>query len=147
MRSGSTRCANWWNWASPGSGWDWNRRARVTPSYTARTRLSSRANCAVTASSCWARRSSAWSTTRPRISRICRTTLEGWKRYKADSDTRVRARFAWEARSLRDGYAAALWAMERHLRHSNPEVAGRVRALRQEVAAEFGFGSRVIGGL
>ena len=48
----------------------------------------------------------------PSIYRICRTTLEGWLRYKNDPDPRVRARFAWEARSLRDGYAAALWAME-----------------------------------
>ncbi len=52
----------------------------------------------------------------PSIYRICRTTLEGWLRYKNDPDARVRARFAFEARSLRDGYAAALWAMERHLR-------------------------------
>ena len=33
--------------------------------------------------------------------------LEGWLRYKDDPDARVRARFAWEAKSLRDGYAAA----------------------------------------
>src|SRR5204863_27701 len=38
----------------------------------------------------------------PSIYRICRTTLEGWRRYKNDPDMRVRARFAWEARSLRD---------------------------------------------
>src|SRR5439155_22782019 len=59
----------------------------------------------------------------PSIYRICRTTLEGWKRYKNDADARVRARFAREARSLRDGYAAALWAMERHLAGANPAVA------------------------
>jgi hypothetical protein len=80
----------------------------------------------------------------PSIYRICRTTLEGWKRYKNDADARVRARFAWEARSLRDGYAAALWAMEHHLRQSNREVADRVRALRKEVAAEFGLVSRLV---
>ena len=55
----------------------------------------------------------------PSIYRICRTTLEGWRRYKNDPDPRVRARFAWEARSLSDGYAAALWAMEKHLRKTN----------------------------
>ncbi|HXK04049.1 MAG TPA: radical SAM protein [Verrucomicrobiae bacterium] len=80
----------------------------------------------------------------PSIYRICRTTLEGWKRYKNDADARVRARFAWEARSLRDGYAAALWAMERHLGKTNAAVAERVRALRKEVAAEFGLLSRVV---
>ena len=44
----------------------------------------------------------------PSLYRICRTTLEGWQRYKNDADARVRARFAWEARALNDGYAAAL---------------------------------------
>ena len=34
----------------------------------------------------------------PSIYRICRTTLDGWRRYKNDPDPRVRARFAWEAR-------------------------------------------------
>src|SRR3954453_18645901 len=72
----------------------------------------------------------------PSIYRICRTTFEGSRRYKNDADPRVRARFTWEARSLRDGYAAALWAMERHMRKSNPAVAAKVHALRQEVAAE-----------
>ena len=61
----------------------------------------------------------------PSIYRICRTTLEGWRRYKNDADPRVRARFAWEARALRGGYAAALWAMEKHLRRTNP--GGRAR--------------------
>ena len=30
--SASTPCGNWWNWAFPGSGWAWNRRAPPTPS-------------------------------------------------------------------------------------------------------------------
>jgi hypothetical protein len=80
----------------------------------------------------------------PSIYRICRTTLEGWKRYKYDADARVQARFAWESRSLATGYAAALWAIERHLRKSNPTVAAKVRALREEVGAEFGLMSRVV---
>jgi radical SAM superfamily enzyme YgiQ (UPF0313 family) len=80
----------------------------------------------------------------PSIYRICRTTLEGWKRYKNDADARVRARFTWEARSLATGYGAALWAMERHLRKSNPDVAAKVHALRQEVAGEFGLMSRLV---
>ncbi|HTX39564.1 MAG TPA: B12-binding domain-containing radical SAM protein [Bryobacteraceae bacterium] len=80
----------------------------------------------------------------PSIYRICRTTLEGWRRYHNDPDPRVRARFAWEARSLRDGYAAALWAMERYLRGANSAVADRIRALRKEIGREFGLMSRVI---
>ena len=80
----------------------------------------------------------------PSIYRICRTTLNGWLRYKNDPDPRVRARFAWEARSLKDGYAAALWAMEKYLRHSNPVVSGKIHALRQDVGREFGWVSRLV---
>ncbi len=81
----------------------------------------------------------------PSIYRICRTTLEGWLRYKDDPDARVRARFAREARSLRDGYAAALWAMEHHLATTNAAVAEKIRVLREEVGREFGLFSRVLG--
>jgi radical SAM superfamily enzyme YgiQ (UPF0313 family) len=80
----------------------------------------------------------------PSIYRICRTTLEGWRRYKDDADLRVRARFHWEARALRDGYAAALWAMEKHLGRENAAVAAKVRAVRQEIAHEFGFVSSLV---
>jgi hypothetical protein len=83
----------------------------------------------------------------PSIYRICRTTLNGWLRYKNDPDARVRARFAWEARSLKDGYAAALWAMEKHLRHKNPAVSGRIHDLRMAVGHEFGLLSRVVTNL
>jgi hypothetical protein len=79
----------------------------------------------------------------PSIYRICRTTLNGWRRYHDDADPRVRARFAWEARALGDGYAASLWAMEKHLRRSNPAVAERIHALRQELGQEFGWMSRL----
>jgi hypothetical protein len=79
----------------------------------------------------------------PSIYRICRTTLEGWRRYKNDPDPRVRARFTWEARSLRDGYAAALWAMEKHL---NGAMSEKVRALRLEIGREFGVVSRIVTG-
>jgi len=80
----------------------------------------------------------------PSIYRICRTTLEGWRRYKNDPDLRVRARFTWEARSLRDGYAAALWAMEKHLRGANAAVSEQIRQLRKDVGHEFGFSSRML---
>ena len=83
----------------------------------------------------------------PSIYRICRTTLNGWLRYKSDPDARVRARFEWEARSLKDGYAAALWAMERHLRRSNPAISARIHDLRMEVGHEFGPASRVVASL
>lgn len=80
----------------------------------------------------------------PSLARICRTTLNGWRRYKNDPDPRVRARFAWEARTLRDGYGAVLWAMEKYLRRSNTAVAERIHALRKDVGREFGFFSSVV---
>jgi radical SAM superfamily enzyme YgiQ (UPF0313 family) len=80
----------------------------------------------------------------PSIYRICRTTLNGWRRYKQDSDLRVRARFQWEARALRDGYSAALWAMEKHLRKSNPALSEKIGTLRKEVGREFGWMSRMV---
>ncbi len=79
----------------------------------------------------------------PSIFRICRTTMDGWLRYGNDSDPRVRARFATEATKLRGAYGAALWAMEKHLRHTNVAVAERVHTLRKEVGREFGALSRM----
>ena len=57
---------------------------------------------------------------------MMRTMFEGWKRYGQDRDARVRARFDAEADKLRQGYGAALWAMERYLRDSNAAISERV---------------------
>ena len=78
----------------------------------------------------------------PSIYRICRTTLDGFQRYKNDADARVRERFSREARALSSGYAAALWAMERHLRKTNAAVAANVREVRVEIGREYGWASR-----
>jgi radical SAM superfamily enzyme YgiQ (UPF0313 family) len=80
----------------------------------------------------------------PSLYRICRTTFEGWLRYKNDADPRVRARFAWEARALRDGYAAALWAMEKRLRGTNEAVSRKIGTLRRQIGREFGLASRLV---
>jgi len=80
----------------------------------------------------------------PSIYRICRTVLEGWKRYRNSPDARVRRRFEWEVRQLRGAYAAALWAMERRLCASNHALSGQVRALRQEIEQEFGWAARTV---
>lgn len=74
----------------------------------------------------------------PSLYRICRTTLEGWRRHKDHPDRRVRRRFAREARELKSIYAALLWAMEKHLKKTNPVVSSRIRQLRGEIASEFG---------
>ena len=79
----------------------------------------------------------------PSLFRICRTLLAGWKRHKEHPNLRVRARVHREARMLRHAYPACLWAMERRLRGAHREVAGRVRALRQELEREFGLFTKV----
>jgi len=80
----------------------------------------------------------------PSLFRMMRTMLKGWKRYGQDGDGRVRARFQAEAKKLRQGYGATLWAMERYLRESNDTVSERVRELRCQIEHELGGFSRPI---
>jgi radical SAM superfamily enzyme YgiQ (UPF0313 family) len=85
----------------------------------------------------------------PSLFRICRTTFQGWKRYKNHPDLRVRARFHRETRMLRHAYAGVLWAMEHRLRRVNESVASQIHDLRREIEHEFGAltatASRVLG--
>lgn len=74
----------------------------------------------------------------PSLYRICRTTFEGWKRYKNHPDRRVRERFEWEVRTVRKYYSALLWAMERRFRNTNRSIGDKVRVLRHELEREFG---------
>jgi hypothetical protein len=85
----------------------------------------------------------------PSLFRVCRTTFQGWKRYKDHPDPRVRERVRRETRMLRHAYAAVLWAMEHRLKNVNRPVAPRIRELRKEIEQEFGFvaaaASRILG--
>lgn len=83
----------------------------------------------------------------PSLYRICRTMLQGWKRYKDHPDARVRERFAREMRKLGTTYNAALWTMEREFRKINLEVSEQIHALRREVEKEFGVAARVTANL
>ena len=74
----------------------------------------------------------------PSLFRICRTTFEGWKRYRFHPDLRVRERFEHEAEALRTYYSAVLWAMEKNLRQTSEAVAERVRDLRRDIRRECG---------
>ncbi len=80
----------------------------------------------------------------PSLFRICRTTMDGWKRYKNDADPRIRKRFQWESRSIRTAYSGLLWAMEKQLRRSNRAVSDQIRALRLDIGSEFGMVTRTI---
>jgi radical SAM superfamily enzyme YgiQ (UPF0313 family) len=79
----------------------------------------------------------------PSLYRMCRTTLQGWLRYKDYPDARVRERFAREAAKLRSVYNAALWAMENQFREVNRSVSEEIRALRCEVEKEFGAAAQL----
>ncbi len=61
----------------------------------------------------------------PSLFRICRTTLEGWRRNRNHPDPRVRERFTRELGMLRHTWTGILWAMEWQLRsvqrHRQPE--------------------------
>jgi radical SAM superfamily enzyme YgiQ (UPF0313 family) len=83
----------------------------------------------------------------PSLYRICRTTLEGIKRYRLHPDLRVRERFTREALTLRTSYSALLWAMERHMRKTNETVAQQVRELRKDIQKECGALSTAAGTL
>jgi radical SAM superfamily enzyme YgiQ (UPF0313 family) len=80
----------------------------------------------------------------PSLFRLMRTMFEGWKRYRNDPDPLVRARAWLEAKQLRTGYGAALWAMEKYLRDTNRQVSDRIRELRVEVERELGIVSRLV---
>ena len=80
----------------------------------------------------------------PSLYRMCRTMLEGWRRYRDDPDARVRERFARDAEKLKTAYNAALWAMEREFRKVNQGVSEQIHGLRKEIEGEFGGVARVV---
>ncbi len=80
----------------------------------------------------------------PSLYRLMRNMLVGWRRYKDDPDPRVRARVAGEASQLRNGWGAALWAMERYIGTSDRAMSARIRDLREQVERDLGGWSRVI---
>ena len=82
----------------------------------------------------------------PSVVRIARTLLAGWRRHRDHPEPRVRARFAREAAALPTVYAGALWAAERWLA-ANVPLSRRIRALRVELTATFGWRARLSGPL
>lgn len=73
----------------------------------------------------------------PSVARIARTTLAGWKRYKHHPDSRLRERYAWEARQLGTTYAAVVAASRSYLR-ARPALYGKMSELLRDLRAEFG---------
>ena len=79
----------------------------------------------------------------PSLYRICKTTLDGWMRYKNHPDQRVRDRFANESEKLRTSYNAALWAMEKRMKNVNRALSDKIRELRKDVEREFGVSAKL----
>ncbi|MBZ5614429.1 MAG: cobalamin-dependent protein [Acidobacteriia bacterium] len=79
----------------------------------------------------------------PSLYRMCRTVLQGWRRYKDYPDPRVRERFEREAKKLNSAYNAALWVMEREFKKVNRTVSERIHKLRREVEKEFPVAARL----
>jgi len=79
----------------------------------------------------------------PSLYRICRTMLQGWKRYRDYPDPRVRERFEREMKKVSSAYNAALWAMERQFRKINRSVSEEIHSLRREVEREFPLVARL----
>jgi len=83
----------------------------------------------------------------PSLYRICKTTLDGWLRYKNCPDLRVRERFQREAESLKGAYAATLWAMEKRFREKNESVSAQIRSLRHDIEHVFGLLTKMVSSL
>ena len=80
----------------------------------------------------------------PSLYRLMASMMVSWRRYRDDTDVRVRERVRSEAARLASGYGAALWAMEKHLKPTNRPMSDRVRELRLQIEREIGGWSPVI---
>ncbi len=78
----------------------------------------------------------------PSISRLTKTVLRGWLRYKNHPEQRIRRRYAWEIRGLATTYAGALWATRRWYRN-DPAVSARITHTLKDIYREFGLKSRL----
>jgi radical SAM superfamily enzyme YgiQ (UPF0313 family) len=85
----------------------------------------------------------------PSVTRIVRTMLTGWLRYKNHPDPCIRRRYAWESRELGTSFSALVGAAKLYYRR-NPAMYRKMSALLKDLHAEFGWKSRLfssVGGL
>jgi radical SAM superfamily enzyme YgiQ (UPF0313 family) len=78
----------------------------------------------------------------PSITRVARTMLQGWQRYKNHPDRRIRARFARYDRGLGTAYAGALWAA-RHWYRGQPGLADKMSRILKGIHRACGLKSRL----
>ena len=82
----------------------------------------------------------------PSVTRIVRTSLAGWKRYKNDPDPRIRRRFAEDVHGLSTSFSALLGEARRYYRNS-PTLRAEMSATLRELHREFGWKSRLYSAL
>ena len=78
----------------------------------------------------------------PSIARIIRTTLKGWRRYKNHPDARVVRRIKAEIRGFNTIHTGTIRAMMNYFRN-DPHLHAEMRAILDELHAEFGWVSRL----
>jgi hypothetical protein len=78
----------------------------------------------------------------PSVTRIVRTTLAGWKRYKNHPDPRIRRRIIWSVQEMSTTYAAVMWAAARYYRQS-PKMHAKMKEILRALYGEFGLKSRL----
>jgi radical SAM superfamily enzyme YgiQ (UPF0313 family) len=79
----------------------------------------------------------------PSLARLIHTTLKGWRRYHNHPDIRIRRNYKRDGMLLRTTYAAAVWAMHRHLR-GDRHLEKKLGAILKQFYREFGWTTRVI---
>jgi len=82
----------------------------------------------------------------PSVTRIVRTSLAGWKRYRNHPDPRVRRRFAQEARALPTDLSALVAATKRYYRKV-PAMRAKMSAILKDLYSAFGLKARLSAAL
>ena len=80
----------------------------------------------------------------PSTTRITRTRLAGWRRYKNAPDRRIRRRFVWESRELATTFSALIGAARLYHR-DNSRMHEKMSALLKDLYREFGWKARLCG--
>ncbi|MDQ5987723.1 MAG: hypothetical protein CSYNP_03468 [Syntrophus sp. SKADARSKE-3] len=82
----------------------------------------------------------------PSLARLIRVMLNGWHRYHAHPDRRIRRRVLWDTLPIRSSYAGAVWAMRKWYR-GNDNMTQKMDALLQDLYGAFGWKTRLVAPL
>lgn len=82
----------------------------------------------------------------PRLVRMIRTTLEGWRRYNNHPEERIRDRYAWEVRLISGSYAGLVWASKKWFERQDLDVE-KISSILNAIHREFGLKSKLASSL